>query len=401
MNDTDKQFTFIESKMDSPIPFGSQTPASPLSATSPRGFPISHIQMESMHQSHYNYQSDDDISISHSFANSTSDTLRAFLDTYLDSSDALSGNPRHWEWKQVKTWLRKNNLKDMIRMFEDNAENHEINGEMLLNINVDSLFEDYKAAEYQFKRDGRSITKYQKEWTKLVLRSNRKELSNHDITIDDIMEMNRRINLFIEKWDRILWIEYFIDTNNDVPTAETFSEEWGLTTAVAAMYLNHYENKDTIKEKDLGDLFQDFDVYSNCVLWWYIIMSILKTHSARSLWLILERVAEITASNIAIQLLEKFQFDLTRFSHTKLDKVTQNVVCGSQYPICAALRKLQMKRIKHTFVGNGYHNWEVTMLNSTQNHINIDNTQSTCIQFTANTILKIEKQIIRSNCPTF
>ena len=178
-----------------------------------------------------------------------------------------------------------------------------------------------------------------RELTKLLLRSNRNESQNDDVTINDFVEMRRRINLFIEKWDRILWIEYYIDTNNIKPTTKIFSEEWGLTQSIASIYLDYYENKERIKQKDLYDLFQDFNVYNDCILWWYIIISILKTNSNnRSLWIIFERVAEITAGNIAIQLLEKFQFDLTRFDHNKLDKIAQSIVIGSQYPVCAALR---------------------------------------------------------------
>ena len=36
--------------------------------------------------------------------------------------------------------------------------------------------------------------------------------------------------------------------------------------------------------------------------------------------------------------MERYKYDLTRFEAEKLDKVCQNVVIGSQYPVCAALR---------------------------------------------------------------
>eukprot|EP00483_Globobulimina_turgida_P006211 UN06221 len=56
------------------------------------------------------------------------------------------------------------------------------------------------------------------------------------------------------------------------------------------------------------------------------------------MWAIFSKVAEYTPGSVAIQLLEKYQFDLTRFRAERLDKVAENIVIGSMYPVCASLR---------------------------------------------------------------
>eukprot|EP01084_Bolivina_argentea_P097627 175499_1 len=318
----------FDSKMNSPYPQRLPT----------------HIQMLSL-QSYYHSEEGADIynGFGGGISTPTTDTIRDFIEstTSIDMIDGKIGNPKHWEWRHVKMWLKKIKLESMIKIFSEHKQNG-INGEVLLNMNITKLFTIYGAGSHGnphfTEHNDRRITKFFKELTKLILRANKNESQNQNVTINDFSEMKRRINLFIDKWDRILWIEYYVDTNNTKPTAEIFSDEWGLTKSIAAIYLDYYENKERIKQKDLYDLFQDFDVYSHCILWWYIIISILKTNSSRSLWLIFERVAEITNENIAIKLLEKFQFDLTRFDHTKLDKIAQHIVIGSQFPICAALR---------------------------------------------------------------
>ena len=200
----------------------------------------------------------------------------------------------------------------------------------------------------------------------MQLRSNDTKYGDKETTINDFNEMVRRIKLFTTTWDRILWIDKYIETNNGkMPKKETISEELGVSMDVASYCLDCHEQKEIKIDKNLDELLMDFNVYDDCILWWCIIIHILKTRSSLSLWLIFEKVAEsyvkfvaflpsllfviqsffifsllniVTPGNCAIQLLSEFELDLTRFDAEKLHAVAQNIVIGSQYPVCASLR---------------------------------------------------------------
>ena len=178
-----------------------------------------------------------------------------------------------------------------------------------------------------------------REITKLELRSH-DDIGEDDTetTINDLIEIKRRIKLFIDKWDKILWIDHYVETNNKIPSKDVVSEELGLSVSVASVYIEYYHNRQRFKMKDLAELLLDFNVYNDAVIWWFIIISSLKTYPSKSMWLIFGKVAEFTPGAVAIELLEKYRFDLTRFDAQQLDKVCQNIVIGSQYPVCAALR---------------------------------------------------------------
>lgn len=66
-------------------------------------------------------------------------------------------------------------------------------------------------------------------------------------------------------------------------------------------------------------------------------MNKLKTAPSKSLWLIFARVALITPHKVSMGLMSQYQKDLTRFHATDLMMVTNNIVIGSQHPICTAL----------------------------------------------------------------
>ena len=51
-----------------------------------------------------------------------------------------------------------------------------------------------------------------------------------------------------------------------------------------------------------------------------MIISLLKTTDSSSTWWIFGKIAEITPSNVAISLLEKYALDLTRFDANNLDQ---------------------------------------------------------------------------------
>ncbi len=54
--------------------------------------------------------------------------------------------------------------------------------------------------------------------------------------------------LFIEKWDAVLWIDSYIETNGTVPTCEIISAGLGISLAISEVYLHYHEHLE--REKD-------------------------------------------------------------------------------------------------------------------------------------------------------
>ena len=59
----------------------------------------------------------------------------------------IAGNPKIWQWKQVKTWLNNKDLKVMIEIFKRDNDNSGIDGEELLGVDMDRLFSELDAEE--------------------------------------------------------------------------------------------------------------------------------------------------------------------------------------------------------------------------------------------------------------
>jgi len=267
-------------------------------------------------------------------------------------NEAISGNPKNWKWDTVQKWLTQKGLSAMIPVFkEGSTEKDGTDGEELLGVTLTALMDDagyYKAGDklnlssVDEAEQSPLIEKFLREQTKLQLKANEEISANFtekEATVNDMLEMKRRINLFIEKWDRILWIESYLETTNGVmPTDYTISEELGISLNVARVYLHYYGTKERTKQKDVDELLLDFNVYNDCVIWWFVIILILTNTQTKSIWIIFNKVAELTPGNVAIELLDRYKHELTRFPAERLDEVAQNVVIGSQYPICAALR---------------------------------------------------------------
>lgn len=159
-----------------------------------------------------------------------------------------------------------------------------------------------------------------------------------ELTEYDIHEMKRRMTAFTSKWDKILEIKHLHDINNELPSAQVVSFELGLSIPLSNIYLEYYADFDKYVDQDLDELFCNFNVYDDCILWWYLIITSLKNYANKSMWLIFARVALIAPHKISIELLDKYQKDLTRFDANELNKVTQQIVIGSRYPICTALQ---------------------------------------------------------------
>ena len=260
------------------------------------------------------------------------------------SPSLISGNPAKWDWKLVKLWLIERELSPMIEVFKDKG----IDGEMLLSIDREILWKDYNIKHILDISNRKQaakhpvIARFLRELPALKLRAisqiKGEDKYGKESTIYDVFEMKRRIREFTCKWDRILWIEYYVETNNKTPTKETISSELEISISKSLIYLDYYQNMEKFKEKDLKELLGDFNVYNDCIIWWYIIINKLKTYPQKSLWLIFSEIAKITPHKVALELLSVYGADLTRFEADQLHKVTQNIVIGSEYPICTALR---------------------------------------------------------------
>eukprot|EP01083_Nonionella_stella_P282358 960812_1 len=270
----------------------------------------------------------------------------------VQNEECLTGDPQAWNSNQIKSWLKKKSLNEFIKVFELYEENQHIktdknqkgiNSKQLLNLTSHQLFQEPYATiltELHITPQHKLVDKLFREINKLEIRSTQYANTHAEpaTTINDVIEMKRRIDFFIEKWDIILWIEHYEETNNKEPSKRVLSEELGLSTTVVSVYLDYYHDIERFKTKDLNELLLDFNVHNDSVIFWFIIISKLKQYPSKSMWLIFGRVAEITPCSVAIELLEKYRFDLTRFPANRLERVCQNIVIGSQYPVCAALR---------------------------------------------------------------
>eukprot|EP01084_Bolivina_argentea_P223754 378526_1 len=124
------------------------------------------------------------------------------------------GDPSEWDWKKVQRWLRYNKLKSIIVLIEGEFDKDGIDGEELIHL-------DLNRDEHWITKDHQDFKKFQKALQKLRLKNTGiLDMNDHDTSVHDFIEMNRRINFFIEKWDRILWIEHYFDTNSRLPTEE-------------------------------------------------------------------------------------------------------------------------------------------------------------------------------------
>ena len=220
----------------------------------------------------------------------------------------------------------------LIEVFAGGATDKEgTGGDELLTVTLNTLYDEsgpYKAGQKlmigsieEAENDPR-IIRFFRELTKLQLQANSStsDFTEKESTINDVIEIKRRIQIFIEKWDRILWIEGYEDTNGKLPTDAIISEELGVSMAIAEVYLHYYENIERMKKKDVDELLLDFNVYNDCVIWWFIIVNMLCNQQTKAIWLLFNKVAELTPGNCAIQLLDTYKFDLTRFDAEHLEE---------------------------------------------------------------------------------
>eukprot|EP01084_Bolivina_argentea_P057813 105592_1 len=243
---------------------------------------------------------EDDLESSSSDSNieyTISRTLTTMLPSYtIQEEENINKDPKMWDYDDVKTWLNNIKLYDKMEdCFKDGATSKEgVGGKELLGLTVNKLFDPsgpYKATErLKGLNENESLTAENAEYntyikhffqelTKLQILANSQNDSFVDkqSTVYDVIEIKRRIHLFIEKWDRILWIEVYVDKYDELPTTKVLSEELGVSTAIAEVYLVYFNDMDRLKKKDINELLLDFNVYNDCIIWWFIIIKVLTT----------------------------------------------------------------------------------------------------------------------------
>eukprot|EP01083_Nonionella_stella_P178794 632759_1 len=253
-----------------------------------------------------------------------------------------------WEWDHVQVWLRTHHFEDLIKVFLDH-DPPGLKGEQLLHLQITDFATTYRYTVNGIELDATTVKEnstlrhLMKKVTKLKLEAESDENMNKQkehATITDYFEIKRRLQMFQNKWDKILWIEYYIDKYDEKPSPKIFSEEQGVSMEIAEAYLKIFdtEKEKNLLSKDLDELLMGFNPYNDCVLFWSIIIALLKLRNSRSLFMVFERVAEISPGSVAIKLLNKYKLELSRYETEQVDKIAQNVVIGSKYPVCAALR---------------------------------------------------------------
>ena len=303
--------------------------------------------------------------------------------SYSEENEALTNNAWKWSKNQVQLWLEQQMYKwlnqDSLDELHALFTKHKVDGQKLLNLSqqnkedpifkfclcsmINGCFSMIKFvlliySEMQKKVEDQFLQKLMKfscmrflyihcivyillhdihrEITKLNLRAIEKK--EEETTINVYLEMKKRIAIFTEKWDKILWIEQYVETNNEEPSAVIIEKEQNLSRSESEVYLQHYRDIEVQKENDLYYLCLQFNVHDDAVIWWFEIINSLAKYPSKSLWLIFAKVAEITPAPVSIVLLEEYKYSLTRFASDELDKVCQSIVVGSHYPICTALR---------------------------------------------------------------
>eukprot|EP01084_Bolivina_argentea_P221982 375836_1 len=247
--------------------------------------------------------------------------------SHVNCMQITEQNPSKWSKQDIRLWLTQKDLEHLITL---QPLRECANGKQLLKLNPTD-FQHNDAIERLF----REITKLQ-----LAAKKYKHDTQMTQLTEYDIFEMKRRITVFTNKWDKILWIQNYHHMNNKIPTKKTIALELGLSLVLSSMYLEYYNEMDRYLKNDLNQVFSNFNVHRDCMLWWYLLVTYLKKDSSsQAICLILSRVCLIAPHKISIQLLDKYQTDLlSHFDTNQLNKITQQIVIGSRYTICTALR---------------------------------------------------------------
>eukprot|EP01083_Nonionella_stella_P080091 219900_1 len=216
-------------------------------------------------------------------------------------------DPEEWEWDHVQEWLRKNHFDDLIDTLK------ETDGKKLLQLQTAADFaHHYYNDDTNAVKENSTLRQFMKKVSKLRVEAENRTPPKEHADVTDYFEIKRRLQMFQNKWDRILWIDYYKDKYGEAPNSKIFSEEQGVSMEIADAYLKIYESKkDKLLSKDLDELLMGFNPYNDCVLFWSIIITLLKVRNSGSLFKVFARVAEISPASVAIKLLDKYKLELS------------------------------------------------------------------------------------------
>eukprot|EP01083_Nonionella_stella_P098541 277150_1 len=311
-------------------------------------------------------------SISSKFTDSILGSMQSFISQshshsidfsyHSEDSDGGQGpsigtNPKNWHFDQVQLWLKTKNLAAFIPIFQKDHRGQGVDGHKLLELNRDILMNEHPFDLamndlYYCTEDTTTAEEDTKKYTDnekkdlishLLMELAKLQTKNEDFVQDkpldytEFNEIRRRMNLFLQKWERILWIEHYEDAFNTLPSKKQIADEFGVTPVISTLYLEAYENIDKQKHQDLSQLFEGFNIIHDCVIWWKLMINELKNKPRKAIWIIFEEIALYTPTPVGISLLEHFRFDLTRFPEDSVDSVCKNLVIASSYPINASL----------------------------------------------------------------
>eukprot|EP01083_Nonionella_stella_P230214 814039_1 len=290
--------------------------------------------------------------INRSYSNGSTLDQESFRDreaTQKESDIRIQMNvldPDQWEWDHVQEWLRKHHFDDLIGTLKG-IKGKGIKGNVLLRLKITDFAHKYRyfvdgtELDINTVNENSTLRRFMKKVSKLRVKFEAKNINKpkEHADVTDYFEIKRRLQMFQNKWDKILWIDYYLDKYDSKPSAKILSEEQGVSMEIAEAYMKIYDgDKAKLLSKDLDELLQGFNPYNDCVLFWAVIIALLKVRSSESLFHVFARVAEISPGSVSIKLLNKYKLELSRYETEKVDQITQNVVIGSKYPVCAALR---------------------------------------------------------------
>lgn len=245
-----------------------------------------------------------------------------------------------WSTNHVRYWLANINLEHYYQLFVDNGWD---NGQDLVKLKDSVIFNEasiyfQNVDEINNEQIKQDIKKIMREIEKLQI-NEYEDIVDEVLSVDDIFEFERRLGSFTKKWERIAWIEEYVeDWDGRLPTTEILEEELDVPFNVAVELLSTYGQKEKEEEIDLNKLFEGFDISEHGVIWWSIVLDKLQLQTQDSLWTILRFVLRELSTKVCIRLLEHFKFELSRFESIQIDRLCQAIVFGSLYPMCTAIR---------------------------------------------------------------
>lgn len=228
-----------------------------------------------------------------------------------NTNNIIKKNINEWNSIQINRFLENINLVIYFSLFK---YKNWLTGDKLIKLDEDTLYEEsinYFRNNINKNNNGttnnnnnnsnidsNSFEKIIKNECKKIIREISKLMDNEyddivddTLNIGDIQEFERRLFVFIEKWERIDWIdEYTRDWNGRLPTIETIEEELDIPNYVAIELLSSYKSREKEEEIDLNKLFEGIDISDHGVIWWSIVLGKLQIKQVDSYLIVLRYI---------------------------------------------------------------------------------------------------------------